>query len=587
MIAAPTTPATLGELAGWAADRYGAAPAQRWCRDGVWEQRSYAELAGRVGDVAAGLRAIGVRPGDRVALLSGTRPEWTICDLAIATVGAVCVPVYPTNSATECAWVLADSGATALVCETDEHLSKVAKVWDRLPDLRAVFAIEDGTGAAGLDELIAHGADHGAVPCAVGPGGDGLATIVYTSGTTGNPKGCRLTHRNWRAALEAVAGVSTLGPADTVYLYLPLAHLFARMVQVSTLERGAALAYYGGDMSAVVAELVEVAPTHLPSVPRLFEKVYGAVTGQVPAAEQERFDATVELGLRVRAARQRGAAVSETDAAAFELAEGRLYTPVRAAFGGRVREALSGAAPIDPEILRFFFACGVPIYEAYGMTETTALISANTPDAVSFGTVGRPLPGVEVRIAANGEVQARGANVFTGYWQDEAATAAALDGGWLHTGDLGDLDADGYLTITGRAKDIITAGGKNLTPANLEGDLRRCRWIAEAVLCGDRRPYPVALLTLDPEEVLPWAREHGLGDDLGRLATDPQLRGMVQRAVDEANERYAPPERIRAFAILPHGFGVDSGELTPSLKVRRSVVVERYRDVLDLLYRED
>jgi long-chain acyl-CoA synthetase len=540
---------------------------------------SYVELDTAVRELSAGLAALGVRRGDHVALLAETRPEWTVCDLAIARLGAVCVPIYPTNSAEECAWVLGDSGARLVICENSEHLAKVASVRESLPALDLVVAMAEGLGVPSLSDVRAAG---GQVDVAIVDPAS-ANTIVYTSGTTGPPKGCVLSHRNWRTSLDAIEECTTLGPGDVIYVYLPLAHLFARMVQLTTFECGATLHYFGGDIRQVVAELATVRPTHLPSVPRLFEKVYRTVLAH--AGDDQRVAAAVEVGLRVRAAQAAGDPVSDVDAAAFARAEERLFSLVRTAFGGRVREALTGAAPIAPEILEFFFACGVPIYEAYGMTESTALISANRPGAVRFGSVGRPLPGIEVRTAADGEVLARGANVFAGYHNNTAGTAEMLADGWLHTGDLGVLDDDGYLTINGRKKDIIiTAGGKNLTPANLENDLRQSRWISYAVMLGDRRPYPIALIALDPEEITAWATSRGLPPDPAALAGNPDVLALIQSEVDRANDRYAPPERIRRFAVLEREPSIETGELTPTLKVRRTVVNERYADVIDALY---
>ncbi len=570
-------PPTIGELSGWAAARYGDAVATR---HPVFGAMSYVELDAAVRELAAGLAALGVRRGDHVAILAETRPEWTVCDLAIAWLGAVCVPVYPTNSVDECAWVLGDSGARLVICENAEHLAKVAAVQDSLPALDLVVAMTDGLGVPSLADVRAAGG--GVEPVSVDPAT--ANTIVYTSGTTGPPKGCVLSHRNWRTSLDAIEACTTLGPGDVIYVYLPLAHLFARMVQLTAFECGATLHYFGGDIRQVVAELATVRPTHLPSVPLLFEKVYRTVLAYA-AGSEERMAAAVEVGLRVRAAREAGEPVSDVDAAAFDQADERLFSLVRTAFGGRVREALTGAAPIAPEILEFFFACGVPIYEAYGMTESTALISANRPGNVRFGSVGRPLPGIEVRTAADGEVLARGPNVFAGYHNNSAGTAEMLAGGWLHTGDLGVLDDDGYLTINGRKKDIIiTAGGKNLTPANLENDLRQSRWISHAVMLGDRRPYPIALIALDPEEITVWARDRGLPPDPATLAGDPDVLAMIQSEVDRANDRYAPPERIRRFAVLERELSIESGELTPTLKVRRTVVNERYAELIDALY---
>ncbi|WP_086825175.1 long-chain fatty acid--CoA ligase [Allokutzneria sp. NRRL B-24872] len=486
--------------------------ALRFKRGGKWREMSYAELDDKVARVAGGLVAQGIQPGDPVAVLGQTSPEWTICDLAIDRIGAVCVPIYPTSSRQEREWVLSDSGARLLV---------------EPPEL-----------------------PRGEPVAPVARADDEPSTIIYTSGTTGPAKGCVLTPANLRAAYESLDSLVTVAAGDVVYLYLPLAHLFARMTQAMTLARGATLAYFGGDITEIVTELTEVRPTHLPSVPRLFEKVYTKVTALTEGMERE-----------------------------------RVHALVRGAFGGRLREALSGAAPISPEILEFFAACGVPVYEAYGMTESTAVISANRPGATRFGSVGRPLPGVEVRIAEDGEVLAKGGNVFRGYHHNDSASREAVREGWLHTGDLGALDNDGYLHITGRKKDlIITAGGKNISPANLENDLRRCRWISHAVMYGDRMPYAVALITLDAEEILPWASENGLPEDIPELARHPRVLEMVQDAVERANSAYSPPERIRRFTVLEHDFSQETGELTPTMKLRRKIVHDRFTELFSALY---
>jgi long-chain acyl-CoA synthetase len=558
LIGAPMTwsydrPAVLGQLAAWAAGAHGDAPAVRFKRDGGWHDWSYAELAASVAETAAGLSAAGVGPGDRVALLSETRPEWTVVDLAIAAVDAVCVPVYATNTAEECEWVLADSGARMVVCEGPGHAERVASVSVGLPALAETVVIEPGDGSPhrSLEALRAAGRENGPAPePAASP--EQPTTIVYTSGTTGPPKGCVLSHRNWRTSLDAIEQSSTIGPGDTMYLYLPLAHLFARAIQLVALECGATLVYFGGDISQVVAELAEVRPTHLPSVPRLFEKAYSMVIAQ-----------TEDAGVSTEQAQQ----------------------AVRSAVGGRVREALSGSAPIAAEILEFFDGCDVPIYEAYGMTESAALISSNLPGQRRVGTVGRPLPGVEVRIAGDGEVLARGDNVFLGYWNNPAATAETLVDGWLHTGDLGELDADGFLRITGRKKDlIICTAGKNLSPANVENRLRQSRWVSQAVMLGDRRPYPVALITLDPDEVGPWAARRGLPTDPAELAGRPEAHGLIAAVVDEVNSHYAPAEQVRRFAILPRELSQQAGELTPTMKIRRDTVAKVHSDTLDALY---
>jgi long-chain acyl-CoA synthetase len=551
---------------------------------GGWRAVSFEELAATVDDIARGLVALGVEPGERVALLSETRPAWTYCDLAITQVGAVVVPIYPSSSADECAWVLGDSGATVVVCEDATQVEKVRSVRQALPELRTIVAIDPGADALSLGDVRELGSRELGTPAAALEPGEPW-TIVYTSGTTGPPKGCVLTHGNLRAMLDMVrAGDLLSGPDDVTYLYLPLAHALARIMQMASIEAGGAIAYFGGDTSRIVDELAEVAPTFLPSVPRIFEKLYARVTAGL---EPETLREAVRVGLDVAGLRARGEAVPPALAAAHERFDAALYSRVRAAFGGRVRKAVTGAAPIAEEILAFFWACGVPVLEGYGMTETTAGVAIATLDAYRFGTVGRPIDGIDVAIAADGEVLIHGPNVFAGYRGDPVATADAVGGGWLHTGDLGELDAGGFLRITGRKKDIIiTAGGKNLTPANLENDLRRTRFVSQAVMYGDRRPYPVVLVTLDPDEILPWAAEHGLAGDVAELAEAPEVRALIQSELDRANAGYARVEQAKRFAILGHDLSQEAGELTPTLKVRRAIVHERYADVYDGLYDE-
>ena len=581
---------SMVELARVAAERYGDAEAARFLRAGEWTSLTYAELWARVADVARGLLGLGVEPGDRVAILSGTRVEFTIADLAVCSLGAVVVPVYPTSSPDECRWVISDSGATVLVCETPEHLAKVEQVRADLPALRHVVLI-DGTaeGATTLAELEAAGAggdDAELLRRAAAAEPDDACLIIYTSGTTGRPKGVVLTNRGFAAARRAVTTAGLFGPGDVTYLYLPLAHAFAQLVQAECIEVGAAIAYFGGDTGQIVGELGAVRPTVLPSVPRIFEKVHAVAMSMWPGGEAAAAEA-VELGLRVREARDRGEEVDPEDAARFEQLDNETFALVRSIFGGRVRFAVSGAAPIAPDILRFFFAAGVPVYEGWGMTETTSIGTLNLPDAYKIGTIGRPVPGVDIRIAEDGEIEIAGEILMREYWNNPAATAEVMTpDGYLRTGDLGSIDEDGFVTITGRKKDIIiTAGGKNLTPANIEGDLRRSRWISQAVLFGDRKPYPVALITLDAEQIIPWAQANGLPTDLAELARRPEVRELIQREVDAVNANYAQVEQIKRFAILPRDFTLEAGELTPSLKLKRNVVYETYADEFEQLYR--
>ncbi len=576
----PRRPRTLSVLAEWAADRHGELPALRFRRDGGHRDVSYRELRDRARAVGRALVALGVVPGDRVAVLAETRPEWTYAHLGALAAGAVVVPVYPTAGEDEVTWVLGDSGASVVLCEDAARAAAVERLRGKLPGVRrtVVMTAPDAyAGAAGVrdDDLLAR---------AGGRAPEDPATVIYTSGTTGPPKGCVLTHGNLGAVQDASLPLIEGGPGDATYLYLPLAHLLAQLVQCTTLVQGGTLVYFGGRIEDVVAELAEARPTHLPSVPRLFEKVYATVLALAESEEggRERFEEAVRLGVLAA-----DGALPPGLRAAYEAADQTLFGPVRQALGGRVRWALTGGAPIAPHVLDFVRATGIPVFEGYGMTESGGLISLNHPGAVKYGTVGRPVAGCEVRIADDGEILARGPMVFPGYHGDPAATRDALDAdGWLHTGDLGALDEDGYLTVTGRKKDlVITSGGKNLTPSLTELALQASRFVSRAVLVGDRRPYPVALLTLDAEQVRSWAARSGAALT-EPLAADPAVRALVQEAVDEANARVSRPARVRGFAILDEDFTVESGLLTPSLKVRRRAVVERYGAVVERLYGE-
>jgi long-chain acyl-CoA synthetase len=583
-------PQTAARLSGFAARQHGDRRAVRAKRDGSWEDRTYADVGEDIERLATGLLAHGIDVGDRVCILADTRPEWSVAANALWSIGSVVVPIYPTNSPEECAWVAGNSGAVAVVVEDAAQLAKIDAVRDALPALRATFVVEGrdaSDGVVALEEVAAAGGSRAEVErrrVAVAP--DDPALIIYTSGTTGPPKGCVLSHRNAMAVCSIVLELGTLLPGEVAYLYLPLAHVFAQIVQLAAYQVGAAIAYYGGDTKQIIPELIEVHPDYLPSVPRLFEKLYALAMAQVPREQQDDLDRAVRLGVQVRALEARGEPVPDELAEVYRRADETVFSKIRMLFGSNLREALSGGAPIAPTILEFFYAAGVPVMEGYGMTETMGAGTVNCPDVFRFGTVGRAAPGVEVRIAEDGEILMRGPQIFVGYWENERATREVLDDdGWLHTGDLGALDDDGFLSITGRTKDIIiTAGGKNITPANLEDDLRRSSFISQAVMYGDRRPYLVALVTLDVEVIVPWAQEHGLPDDLDALAQHPDIHDLVQQALDSANSRYAQVEQIKRFAILGHDFGHETGELTPTLKVKRSVVFDRYANVFDDLY---
>jgi long-chain acyl-CoA synthetase len=609
--ASTTGSRTIADLIAHSAVAHAEQVAVRHKRDGAWQDVTYAQLADVVQEIGLGLIDLGIEPGERLCILANTRPEWSYVDMAATSAGAVVVPIYQTNSAEECLWVISDSDACAVVCENDEQLAKIAAIRDQLPNLRTVIVIEppgadanatngspaNGSSPAGepeaitLDQVRERGRRHSveeleARRAAVRA--EDPFTFIYTSGTTGPPKGCVLTHGNYRAIIDMVSEAGEIQSDEVIYLYLPLAHSYALLIQLAVFDLGGTLAYFGGDTKQIVPELLEVKPTYLPSVPRVFEKIYtlahGAIEAQ-PPAERERAQAAIALGVKVRDMMIRDEPVPEELRVPFEEADEQLYKNVRAIFGGNVRHATSGAAPIAREILEFFWACGVPVLEGYGMTETATAATVSTVENHRFGTVGRALPGVEIKIADDGEIMVKGPNIFHGYHNQASTSFGAVENGWLHTGDLGSLDEDGYLSITGRKKDIIiTAGGKNLTPANIENDLKQCRWISQAVMHGDARPYPVVLITLDEEEIPQFAREHDLPQDIPSLAREPAVQTLIQQQIDRANAKYAQVEQVKKFVILDHDLSQATGELTPTLKVKRNVVNERYASLFDALY---
>jgi long-chain acyl-CoA synthetase len=592
---AGTTPArgsgstTIADLCARAAEQFGDQIAIKHKVDGAWRDVTFAQVGAIVEEIGLGLIALGLEPGERVAILCNTRPEWAYADFAISAAGGVVVPIYPTNSPEECEWVAGNSESVIVVCEDAEQVAKIVAVRERLPALRQIIVIDPSgevADAISLDDVRGR-ADRGSAQLlrdrtAAVKAGDPF-TFIYTSGTTGPPKGCVLTHGNYRSVLDMVAERGLFEDGDElVYLFLPLAHAFALLIQLGAVDRGTAIAYYGGDTKAIVGELMEVKPTYLPSVPRIFEKIYTLAQQQLSAEELE---LVRTVGGQIKDLEIRGEAVPA------ELTE--KFAPVapkadfvKGLFGGRIREAVTGAAPIAPEILEFFWGCGIPVMEGYGMTETSTVATSSRPEDHKFGTVGKPLPGVEVKTAEDGELLIRGANIFQGYYKNDDASFGAVDEGWLHTGDLGSVDDDGFVSITGRKKDIIiTAGGKNLTPANLENDMKQSRWVSQAVMHGDRRPFPVMLITLDEEEVVPWAEAQGIEDrSVAALAQNDQVRALIQGVLDAANAKYAQVEQVKKFAILDHDLSQETGELTPTLKVKRNVVNEKYAGLFDELY---
>jgi long-chain acyl-CoA synthetase len=604
--ASTTASTTIADLISHAALEHGDGVAVRHKQDGEWRDVTYAQLGEIVQEIGLGLIDVGIQPGDRLCILANTRPEWSYVDMAATSAGAVVVPIYQTNSPEECLWVISDSGASAIVCENEEQLAKIHAIREQIPNVGTIIVMDPPAGGLGgggqgdtgavptitLGEVRERGRGRSPEELDARRGGvrpEDPFTFIYTSGTTGPPKGCVLTHGNYRAIIDMIGEAGEILSDEVIYLYLPLAHSFALLIQLAVFDLGGTLAYFGGDTKQIVPELMEVKPTYLPSVPRVFEKIYTLAQGAIeakPPEERRQAKAAIELGVKVRDMINRGEPVPPELQKPFDEADAELFKLVRGIFGGNVRHATSGAAPIAKEILEFFWACGVPVLEGYGMTETATAATVSTVENHRFGTVGRALPGVELKIAEDGEILVKGPNIFDGYHnQASAAAFGAVEDGWLHTGDLGSLDEDGYLSITGRKKDIIiTAGGKNLTPANIENDLKQCRWISQAVMHGDQRPYPVVLITLDEEEIPVYAREHGLPEDIPTLSRDPAIHELIQGEIDRANAKYAQVEQVKKFAILDHDLSQPTGELTPTLKVKRNVVNEKYADVFDALY---
>jgi long-chain acyl-CoA synthetase len=558
----------------------------------AWVSRTFAEVGEIVERLALGLIALGIEKGDKVSILSNTRPEWTYYDFAALSAGAVVVPVYQTNSAEECQYVLENSDAKAVIVEDAEQLSKIRQIRDRCPKLEHVILMTgSGEDAISTEELIERGANRDSSEWeerwrSVTP--DDVCTFIYTSGTTGPPKGCVISHGNYRAMVDMAVSQSVLEPGRTTYLYLPLAHSFALLIELLSFEVGGVLAYWERDPLKIIPNLSDVRPHYFPSVPRIFEKIYTAATSKAQKAggiQKAIFDWAVGVGRRVRELEREGRTPWPPLRIQHEIADRLVLSNIRNLFGGRIVEAVTGAAPINPEILRFFDAAGVLVVEGWGMTETSTAATISTAEDFKFGTIGKPFPGCEVKIADDGELLVRGPNVFQGYYKNEEATREALVDGWLHTGDLGMIDEDGFIKITGRKKDIIiTAGGKNITPANIEAEVKQHPLVSQCVVIGDRRPYLVALVTLDPEEVEKFAQEHGLPEDPEARAADKRLRGAIEEHIDEVNQKFARVEQVKRFAILPHDLSQEGGELTPTMKVKRNVVADKYAGEIEALY---
>ena len=590
----PPGPRTIGEMVLDVARRHPGVALQ-FNRGGADAYISYPELGTISTEIARGLISLGIERGDRVAILGLTSSDWTLCDCGALCAGAVVTPIYHTNSPGECAHVLKDSGARLVFCEDPGQAAKIEQIRDQCPALEHVVLFQSSDPAVlALDGLRKLGAEvpPDAVPERLSQQtGDDLATLVYTSGTTGPPKGCMLSHDNFLSTVRMYGQDLHFEATASLYQFLPLAHVLARVAQMVALGVGARIIYWSGDPSKIVDELSQTGPTHFPAVPRIYEKIHAAVMGRIEdgrPGQRQLFDWALMAGRRARPYLRARRQPPLLGVLQYRLADRLILSQVRKVFGPNLQLAMVGAAPVAKELLQFFDACGVLVLEGYGLTETCAASTLNLPGAVRFGTVGRPLAGTEVVIADDGEILIRGPHVFKGYFNQPRATAEVLTPeGWLCTGDLGDIDEQGFVRITGRKKDlIITSSGKNITPVNIESDLRDSRYISEAVVFGDRRPYLVAMLTLDRDESLKLAGRLGISPDPQVIAGDPRVHAEVQKEVDAVNAKLARIEQVKRFAILDHDLSQAAGELTPTLKVKRALVYDRYALVFTGLYAE-
>ncbi|MBI2568000.1 MAG: long-chain fatty acid--CoA ligase [Candidatus Schekmanbacteria bacterium] len=570
----------------------------RFKERGAWKDVSWHDAGSIAEEIAAGLIIRGLLPGDKVALLAQTRYEWVLCDLGALMAGAVTVPIYPSNTTAQTAYILGDSDCRFVFCDNRAQLDKVARGHDALPHLQLAVMMAPEAPVAWTTTLEHLREEGGNAPesvrtelrariAATKP--DAHATYVYTSGTTGPPKAVIQTHRNHVAMTTNLARISGITPDDVELIYLPLAHSFARCLEFNHIATGHVLAF-AESIDKVIDNLQEVRPTVMGSVPRIFEKAQIAIAENAQAGSPVKarlFQWALSVGLDYRERQREHRPISLALAAQHALADLLVFSQIRALFGGRIRFFVAGGAPLAPDLGRFFHATGLLIREGYGLTETCPATHMNREDAFKFGTVGPAIPGVEVRIADDGEILVRGPNVSQGYLGKPEATAEAFDArGWLHTGDVGELDEEGFLRITDRKKDIIvTSAGKNIAPQNIENLLRAHRLIGQALVYGDQRNYLTALIALDPEGALAFASQKGLGTtDLQELAENDAVREAIGACVHEVNEQLASFESIKKFRILPHGLSEAEGELTPTLKLRRSAVTLKYMDFLDAMY---
>ena len=555
--------------------------------DRGWRAVTAAEFLAEVRGVAKGLVAAGILAGDRVGLIAKTRYEWTLVDYAIWFAGAVTVPIYETSSADQIEWILGDSGAVAVVAEGPAHTARIAERRPALSELHHVWSLTDNA----IEVLRRLGEDIGddelesrrttATPL-------DLATVIYTSGTTGRPKGCELTHGAFMFELGvAVPELQELFEAEdaSTLLFLPLAHVFARIIQIGAVKARVRLGH-SADVKRLLPDLADFQPTFLLAVPRVFEKVFNNASQRATSEGRGGiFDRASETAIAYSRALDR-AKVPVALRARHAVFSRLVYARLRAALGGKCRYAVSGGAPLGDRLGHFYRGIGLTVLEGYGLTETTAAVTVNRPDAVKIGTVGQPLPGTEVRVGEDGELLFRGGQVFAGYWRNEEATADALDReGWFHTGDVGEIDEEGFVRITGRMKEIlVTAGGKNVAPSVLEDRVRAHALVSQCLVVGDGRPFIAALVTIDAEAFPEWATAHGKSGDIAAYVDDPDLRDQVQRAVDDANAAVSRAESIRKFVILPDDWTEEAGQLTPSLKLKRNVVVREHKDEIAALF---
>jgi long-chain acyl-CoA synthetase len=583
--AAPGAPArrTIGRLWRDALAEGRATPAYLVERADGWRPVSWQEAGTAVDEIANGLLELGVKKGDAFAISARTSYEWSIFDFALALIGAIGAAIYPSSSTGDAIYIAEHSESVGAFCEDEEQLAKLASLSLKH---RLTFADVDALRERGRAFAREHPDALAAAEAAVGE--DELFTYIYTSGTTGPPKGCMIRHRNYYEMCRSSAEIGNFMKGDTLLLFLPLAHNFGRLTHLLGPHLGYTIAFCP-DPLRVVDVLGDVRPTVFPSVPRVYEKVHTAVQAKFAEATGARarlIDWALEIGRRVSVLRQQGRPVPPGLAIRHRVADRLVYAKVKDRLGGRLRVAISGGAPLSREVSEFFHVLDILILEGYGLTECTTAATVNRPDRFRFGTVGPAMPGVELRLAEDGELLISSPTVFKGYLKDEEATRAVLgDDGWLRTGDVATIDADGFVTITDRKKDIlITAGGKNVAPQDLENALKASRFISHAIVVGDRRPYIAALITLDEPEVTGWAAEQGLDTDPGSFATSDRVRGLVQEAVDAANNGRSGFGQVKRFAILPRDFTADEDEITPTMKLKRSVCEEHFAGVIERLY---